>query len=46
MKRWWKWIAVAVVLLLVAVLAGRALSVRKAQQQALAQASEIGRAHV
>jgi len=39
MKRWWKWIAVAVVLLLVAVLAGRALSVRKAQQQALAQAS-------
>jgi multidrug efflux pump subunit AcrA (membrane-fusion protein) len=39
MKRWWKWIVAAVVVLLVAGLAARVLSARKAQQQAQAQAA-------
>lgn len=38
MKRWWKWIIAAMVLLVVAALVGRAVSARKAQQQTLAAA--------
>ncbi len=38
MKRWWKWALAGIVLLVIAMLVGRALSARKAQQQALAEA--------
>jgi multidrug efflux system membrane fusion protein len=38
MKRWWKWMVAVLILLVIAAVAGRALSTRKAQQQALAAA--------
>ena len=39
MKRWWKWIVAALVVALLAGVALRALSVRRAQQQAQAEAA-------